>query len=107
MGLNNDDDNAVPFRRQVLQTIKNYPPKTVNTGAAVQVLAASTIQRAIFRNASETATVALGGSSVTLENAAIVLLPGDSWVEEDAAGAAWYATSSDAGATVCVMGVER
>jgi hypothetical protein len=50
--------------------------------------------------------VAIGGAAVTMANAAIILRPGDIWVEDDAPGAAWYAVADTAGADVRVMGVK-
>jgi hypothetical protein len=41
-----------------------------------------------------------------MANAALILEPGDTWAEDDAAGAAWYAVSDIAGADVRVMGVK-
>jgi hypothetical protein len=43
---------------------------------------------------------------VTLANAAIRLLPGDVWVEDDAPGAAWFAVSDTAATMVQIQGLK-
>ncbi len=65
----------------------------------VSVLAASASRRRVaFRNAG-TGVAFLGGAGVTPTNAVIALNPGDVWIDNDGAPAAWYATS-DTGTTV-------
>lgn len=54
-------------------------------------------RRAIrFRNVGTT-TLYLGGSGMSSDSSVVRLLPNDIWVDEIAAGAAWYAVSSAAG----------
>lgn len=74
--------------------------------AATALIADATLKRLRIRNGHATAIVALGGAGVTLANAAIQLLPGDIWLEKDAAGAAWFAVSDTAGTPVQVNGVK-
>lgn len=106
VGINNDDENAVPVRTQALSTIVDGAPVQVNSGQALMIVSDPTLRRLRIRNASDSARVALGGPGVTLAGAAIVLQPGDIWMEDDAPGAAWYAVSDTNGAAVCVTGVK-
>ena len=106
VGINNDNANAIPVQQQALGTIVHKVPVVINTGAAQALVSDATLKRLVVRNASASATIAIGGAGVTLANAAIVLAPGDMWAEPDAAGAAWYATSDTNGADVRVMGVK-
>lgn len=105
VGVSNTDAQAVPVRRKKLGTLAHKPAITVNDGAAQLVVAEAGYNSLRFRNASESHVIALGGVGVTMANAAIVLQPGDMWVEEDAPGAAWYATSDADGADLRVMGM--
>jgi hypothetical protein len=106
VGISNTNANPVPVRSQTLNTLVDHLPAVINTGAAQLLINDATLQRLRIRNAHATALLALGGPAVTLANAAIVLQPGDSWLEDDAAGAAWYATSDTNGTDVRVMGVK-
>jgi hypothetical protein len=106
VGINNTDANAVPVRDQALGTIVDHAPAVINTGLAQLLVNDPTFRRLRIRNASATAVIALGGSAVTLANAAIVLQPGDVWLEDDVAGAPWYAISDTNGADVRVMGLK-
>lgn len=74
--------------------------------AATPLIADATLKKLILRNDHATAKVALGGAGVTLANGPIVLLPGDMWMEEHAAGAAWHAISDTAATNVQVMGIK-
>lgn len=106
VGINNTDANAVPTRRQALATFVHKNPVVINTGAAQALVSDATLRRVCIRNASASASVAIGGAAVTIANAAILLGPGDVWTDEESAGAAWYATSDQNGADVRVMGVK-
>jgi len=106
VGINNTDAEAIPVRAQALSALVHRPARLVNTGDAQALVSDATYRKLRILNASPGAVVALGGADVTLENAAIVLAPGESWLEDDAAGAAWYATSDVDGADVRVMGVK-
>ncbi|KWH51807.1 hypothetical protein [Burkholderia cepacia] len=75
------------------------PAFTSGSPNQVSVLAASAPRRRVaFRNAG-TGVAFLGGAGVTPTNAVIALNPGDVWIDNDGAPAAWYATS-DTGTTV-------
>lgn len=103
--LGNDNTKPVPIQRQALATLVDLNAVAVGTAAAALV-SDNTLKRLIVRNASLTQTVAIGGATVTMAKAAIVLQPGDSWIEEDAAGAAWYAIADAAAADVRLLGIK-
>lgn len=88
-----------------LGSLVNPAPVVVGL-AATALIADATLKRLRIRNGHATAIVALGGAGVTLANAAIQLLPGDVWLEKDAAGAAWFAVSDTVGTPVQVNGVK-
>lgn len=106
VAVNNNNASAVPVQTQQLGTIVDHSPAVINAGAAQLLINDATYKRLRVRNNSAAAVVAIGGSAVTMANAAIILQPGDTWVEDDAAGAAWYAVSDIAAADVRVMGVK-
>lgn len=87
-------------------SIVDHGPAVINTGAAQLLVSDSTLKGLRIKNASASARVALGGAAVTMANASIILEPGDMWLEDDTAGAAWYAVSDTAGADVRVMGIK-
>lgn len=94
VGVNND-----------LKTITDFPAVAVGTGVTPLVNDA-TQKRLRIRNAHASAKIAIGGAGVTLANGAVHLLPGDVWMEDDAPGAAWYAISDTAAASVQIQGVK-
>jgi hypothetical protein len=104
VGINNTNAQAVPVKKQALTALVHQPSTAVGV-AATALTADATLRKVIFRNNHATATVGLGGAGVTLANAAIVLQPGDSWEETDAAGAAWFGVSDTANTGVTAMGV--
>jgi hypothetical protein len=106
VGINNSNANAVPVKNQALAVIVDHAPAVINTGAAQLLVNDATLRRLRVRNAHATALVFLGGAGVTPANAAILLQPGDIWVEDDAAGASWYAVSDTNGADVRVTGLK-
>lgn len=106
VGINNTNANAIPTRRQALATFVHVNAVAINTGAAQALVSDATLRRVCIRNASASASVAIGGAGVTLANAAIVLGPGDVWTDDESAGAAWFATSDQNGADVRVMGAK-
>lgn len=115
VGINNTDANPIPTRqkagdvyavRQVQQTqIIDYQPTPVGV-ASVLLVSDAALRGLRFRNPHATARIALGGAAVTMENAAIVIEPGDIWNETDAPGAEWHAISDTAGASVLLQGVK-
>lgn len=76
----------------------------VSVGAAATALvAAATARRGLrFYNAG-TADVWLGGAGVTTANGCIKIGPGQTWIEDDAPGAAWYGVSGTAGQNVRIQ----
>jgi hypothetical protein len=106
VGILSADDNPVKVQRAALSELVDHAPATIAAGAAQLLVDEPTFKRLIIRNASASAVVALGGSAVTIANAAIRLGPGDTFIEDDAAGAAWYAVADVNGADVRVLGVK-
>jgi hypothetical protein len=117
VGINNDaahpvpvslvsapDTDAIPVKNQALSTLVNGAPVVAGV-AAVTLSNDATLRRLIVRNSHATAIIAIGGPAVTMANAAIQLLPGDVWREDDAAGANWSVISDTANVNVQVMGV--
>jgi hypothetical protein len=70
-------------------------------GASPILVVDQNVNRASFRlfNAS-TANVWIGGSGLNLTDAVIKLAPGELWIEETAAGAAWVAIADAEGAQI-------
>lgn len=97
--------NASSVANQALNTIVNLAQVVVGVAAA-SVVNDNTLRRLRFRNSHATANIALGGAGVTMESP-ILLGPGQSWIEEDAAGANWYAISDTAGATLAMQGLKQ
>lgn len=76
-------------------SITNGAAVAVSNVAATAILAAGSRKKATFHNpAANTGAMNLGGALVTAANAAIVLQPGDTWSESEAAPAAWYAVAA-------------
>ena len=105
VAVTNANADAVPVQQQALSTIDDKAPVTVGTSATALVSDA-TLKRLRIRNSHATAVIAIGGAGVTLANGAVQLQPGDVFLEEDAAGADWYAISDTAGTVVQVQGLK-
>jgi len=103
--VDNNNGEAIPVQPVPMTDLVNTAPVSVGLDAT-EISADSTLKRLRIRNPHATAVVALGGAGVTLANAAIHLLPGDIWMESDAAGAAWYAVSDTADTPVQIGGVK-
>jgi hypothetical protein len=86
-------------------SITNIAPSTIGT-AAISVVNDAAYKRVIFRNAGVTGSIAIGGVGITFAGAAVVLEPGDIWVEDNAANLQWYAIASQAGCTLNMQGVK-
>ena len=112
----NTDAEAVPVQQKIgavfttqaekLSTLADHAKAVINAGAAQLLISDATFKRLVVKNAHAVARVALGGASMTFADAAIILEPGDTWTEGDAAGAAWWAVSDIAGADVRVLGIK-
>jgi hypothetical protein len=105
VGISNTNDLAVPVRNQALSVLLDIANVAVGVAAA-SVSNDATLRRIRFRNESETASIGLGGAGVTMAKAAIIIGPGEMWIEDDAAGANWYAISDTAGADLRMLGVK-
>lgn len=103
--VDNTNAEAVPVQQQALTVIDDKAPVTVGV-AATALVSDATLKRLRIRNSHATAIIAIGGAGVTLANGAVQLEPGDMFVEEDAAGAAWYAISDTADTIVQVQGLK-
>jgi hypothetical protein len=103
--VKNTDANAIPVRSQALTTIVNIAPVTV-AAANTALISDATLKKLRIKNTHATANVAIGATGVTLASAAIVLAPGDMFIEDDAAGAAWFAISDTAGAVLAMQGLK-
>lgn len=104
--VNNTDAQAVPVRHQKLATVTN----NANVVAGLAQVALSndpTLRQLRIRNTHPTATIAIGMTGITLATAVIVLDPNAVWIEEDAAGAAWYVISDTANTNVATMGLKE
>lgn len=96
---------AVPVQNEKLTTFVHQAAVSVGV-AATALVSDATLKRLYIRNGHATAVVYIGGAGVTTANGAIKLGPGDTWIEEDAAGAAWYAISDTAATNVLVQGMK-
>lgn len=97
---------ALPVKRQQLSTITTFVPVVINTGAAQALVSDSTQMVLRIRNTHATANLYIGGSTVTTANAAKCIPAGGMWIEDEAAGAAWYATSDTNGVSVAIEGLK-
>jgi hypothetical protein len=97
---------ALPVKKQTLSTLTVIGPVTINTGAAQALVSDATQQQLRIRNTHATATLYVGPVGVTAANAAVVIPPGGMWIEEEAPGAAWYATSDTNATSVAILGLK-
>ncbi|QQK04575.1 hypothetical protein JFN94_24790 [Burkholderia anthina] len=118
VGINNTGANPVPVQLHtsddtVAIPVQVQPPASapadvggvaVGTSGAV-LIAASVARKGLrIRNAGAGQLAITAAAGTTFANAALVLMPGDSWVERDAPQAAWYAVS-DTGTTANIQTV--
>lgn len=103
--VTNNNAAAVPVTKQAYSTLSNANG-TVGTGAAVSISNDATLRRLIIRNTHATGIMYLGGAGVTSATSAIQLKPGESWIEDDAAGANWYATADTASTSYALQGLK-
>jgi hypothetical protein len=88
--IDNNDLEAIPFKVVQALSVVNVAPSAV-TDVPVQILAASPTRKgARFRNVGEE-PVALGGADVNFDDAVVIVQPGETWNENEAAPAAWSA----------------
>lgn len=103
--ITNNNAAAIPVQTQQLSTIVEKPAVSVGV-ATIALVSDATLKRLRIRNNSAAAVVGIGSAAVTMANAAIILQPGDTWIEDDAAGAAWFAISDTAATDVRVSGLK-
>lgn len=98
--------NAQPLitQRQTITTIVDLPAATVGTATAALISNGALIRLRIRASSANTGSVYIGGAGVTAVNAAIVLQPGDTWIEDDLACAAWFACADIAASVVTLQG---
>jgi hypothetical protein len=85
-------------------TLANVTAATVGTTAVSVKAADSNHKSLVFHSpTSNTGTIYLGASGVTTANGGIVLQPGDTWTEEEAAAAAFFAIATAAGQSLRVQ----
>lgn len=105
MGMIKMDRSTIISKQATSQA--DVAPATVGAGAASVLAGSATRQRIIFTaDTANGGDIYLGGSGVTTVNSAIKLAAGESWIEERAAGAAWYAIASAAGQTLRINTAE-
>lgn len=85
-------------------SFNDLAPVTVGV-AAVVVAAANASRKALRVYNGGTATVYFGGPGVTTANGVVAVLPGQTWIEDDAPAAALYGISGTAGQAVRVQEV--
>jgi hypothetical protein len=94
----------VPVQPVQAATVTDSAPVAVAaytsaTPNQVNIIAAGARRMLRIRNPiASTSNLYLGSSTVTPSNAAVVLQPGDMWIETDVPQVAWYATSDAGGA---------
>lgn len=86
------------------ETITDIAPVTVGTSATALTAVSTTRKSVRFMNAGS-ADVYLGGAGVTTANGCIRIGSGETYIETNAAGAAWYGISGTAGQSVRVQEV--
>lgn len=105
--IGNTNANPIPTQRQTLTAIVDIPLVTLaNANTAYVISNDTTLLRLRIRNPNASAVLYIGGAGVTAANATIVLQPGETWLEDDAAPAKWYAVADTAGAQVALQGVK-
>jgi len=98
--VTNNDANAIPVRLHandlatipitpyMAQAITNAAPIAV-TAVAAALVAANAARRGFRVKNIGANPVAIGGAGLTFANAVLVIQPGETWNEDEAAGAAW------------------
>ncbi|HJV24564.1 MAG TPA: hypothetical protein VJ673_02710 [Aromatoleum sp.] len=92
--------------------VKNAPAVTGVSDAtqavsavAAQLVASSGGRRSLRVRNTGTVDVAIGGAAVAFAGAAVVLMPGECWVEDDGAPCEWWAVTETAAGSVAVQEV--
>lgn len=98
--ITNADAQAIPVQQKVgaefatrqymAATVTNVAPAPVTAAASVFLAAAAARRGFRVKNVGANA-VAIGGAGLTFANAAVLIQPGETWNESEAACAAWSA----------------
>lgn len=83
-------------------TLANTAAVSVGTAATALVAASASRKRVVFYNAG-TADVWLGAAGITTATGALKIAAGETWVETDAPGAAWFGVSGTAAQSVRIQ----
>jgi hypothetical protein len=111
VGISNTPADPVPVQTAINETVATVAPVVVAANATgTALLAADATRRGVRFYAPQTnagPVAILPDNAHGFANAAIVLYPGDFWNENEASGAAWYAsTPAGTGATVNMQTVK-
>lgn len=77
----------------------------VSVGTTATALAAAATRKGLRFTNSGTVDVYIGGASVTVADGAIKIASGQTWIENEAAPAAWYGIAATAGQSVRIQEV--
>lgn len=98
VGVSNTDANPIPVKQVAgtsfavlpaqAATVTNVAPVAAADAESVLIAADATRRGLRIKNAGGN-PVAIGGAGITWANAAIVIQPGETWNENEAAAAAW------------------
>ena len=102
--IDNTNDEAIPVlqkpgavfevRQTRPTTVINSAPVDVADAAGLLLVASASRRGARIRNVGPN-TVAIGASGIVFDDAAVLINPGETWNEDEAPGAAWYAICQD------------
>lgn len=87
-----------------LNTVVDAPAVAVGM-VATSISNDPTLKKIRMRNMSEDATIAIGGAGVAL-GSPVLLAPGETYFEDDAAGAHLYAIADGVGALLAIQGLK-
>jgi len=97
VGISNTAANPVPMKHYLPQAVTNVDPVNV-TAVAAALVAADAARRGLRVKNVGVNPVAIGGAGVAFAKAVILVQPGETWYESEAAPAAWFCIC-DAGLT--------
>ena len=104
VAITNTPANPIPVGITSIRyphTVTDKNPVTVAaTGETPVISNASAVEIRFLSLPSNTGKIYLGSATVTPSNAAIVLNPGDLWVENTGADAPWFAVADNAGSII-------
>lgn len=88
-----------------LITVVDMPAIAIGT-VATSISNDPSLKKIRMRNMSDEALIAIGGAGVAL-GSPIILMPGEMYFEDDAAGAHLYAIADSEGATLVIQGLKK